>query len=64
MFSKIDKKVLTILITVLVVILLGGFAIYKYMAGSVTNIKNTVGGTETEIQATANPVNSSVNNIK
>ncbi len=47
-FSKLDKKVLIILITALVVILLIGFIVYKYISGSLVDVKNLTGGAQTE----------------
>ena len=47
-FSKVDKKVLIILVAILVVILLLGFIFYKYMAGSIIKVQNSVGGAQTE----------------
>lgn len=50
MFTKIDKKVLTILIIALIVILVSTFLIYKYISSSKTGVENTAGGVNTEEQ--------------
>lgn len=48
-FSKIDKKVLTILIIVLSVTVIIGFFVLKYMVnGAGANIQNSVGGVSIE----------------
>lgn len=47
-FSKVDKKVLIILIVVLVAILLVGFMVYQYVAGSNVKVQNLTGGAQTE----------------
>ncbi len=49
-FSKIDKKVLTIIFILLIVILSVGFIFYRCMARPVSNVKNLIGGAQTEIK--------------
>ncbi|MCX6718465.1 MAG: hypothetical protein NTY81_02585 [Candidatus Staskawiczbacteria bacterium] len=56
-FSKLDKKVLIILIALVVVILLAGFAIYKYTGNSGIKTQNSAGGAQTQTEQT--PENSS-----
>jgi hypothetical protein len=46
-FSKIDKKVLTIII-ILLVILLAIFCFYKYMANQKLDVRSTAGGVNIE----------------
>jgi len=54
MFTKIDKKVLIILIIAIIAILVSAFFIYKY-AGSVKNgVEDTAGGIDTEGQSQQN----------
>lgn len=47
-FSKIDKKVLIILIIAVAVILLVGFMLYKSVADSANGPQNLTGGAQTE----------------
>lgn len=51
-FSKIDKKVLFILIIIIAIILLVGFIVYQYVAGGYpsgrVNVQNLIGGAQTE----------------
>jgi uncharacterized protein YxeA len=54
MFSKVDKKVLITLIAVIVMILLFGFLIYQYTAGSMIKVQNLTGGAQTEKSQTIN----------
>jgi hypothetical protein len=56
--TKIDKKVLVILIVALVLVLLIGFAAYKYLTESASSVQNSVGGANTENQ---NPADSGKN---
>lgn len=59
MFTKIDKKVLIILVVALVIILLAGFAVYKYFVGAKTeapaadnnSIQNNNSQPQVQIQA-------------
>ncbi len=46
MLLKIDKKVLLILIVVLAIIMLFGFAAYKYLSKPVAEVQNSAGGAE------------------
>jgi flagellar basal body-associated protein FliL len=48
MFTKIDKKVLIILIIALIAILASVFLIYKYIGSSKNDVENTVGGSTEE----------------
>ncbi len=48
MFSKIDKKILVILIIVIAVILFVGIGIYKYMPRNPVKVQNMSGGAQTE----------------
>ena len=50
-FSRIDKKILTILILTIAVILLAGFGAYKYMSNHVVKVQDSVGGAQTEQRA-------------
>ena len=59
-FSKIDKKILIILIIALVVILLLGIWIYRYLSAGGAKIENSAGGVQT--QAPATEQNSNQNN--
>lgn len=56
--TKIDKKVLVILIVVLALVLLIGFAAYKYLTKSASSVQNSIGGANTENQ---NPADSGEN---
>ena len=56
-FSKVDKKVLLTSIAILVVVLLIGLMIYQYMAGSAPEVKNSLGGIQTENNSVINPDN-------
>ena len=51
-FSKIDKEILIILVALLFVLLLAGFAFYKYMSGVYSpgqvKVQNLTGGLQTE----------------
>ena len=47
-FSKIDKRILIILIVALVVILLIGFIVYQYMFFPAGKVQNLTGGEQTE----------------
>jgi len=60
MFTKIDKKVLIILIITLIIILASVFLIYKYIGSGKTGVENTTGGVSTEEQK--NQENSSKDN--
>ena|SRR3989344_6468722 len=55
MFSKIDKKVLSILIVVVALALLAGFAGYKYVVSPKINVENKAGGADTEAVENQNP---------
>jgi len=48
MFSKIDKKVLIILIVFLIVVLFAGFFVFKYLKEIKTTVQDSLGGTNTE----------------
>jgi hypothetical protein len=50
MFTKIDKKVLIILIIALIAILVSVFLIYKYIDSIRNGVENTAGGIDTEEQ--------------
>lgn len=50
MFSKIDKKILIWIVIALVVILLLGLAIYRYMKEGGIKVQDTAGGIGTEIE--------------
>ena len=50
MLTKIDKKVLTILIIALVSVLLICFAVYKYLSQPVVKVQNSAGAAQTESQ--------------
>ena len=58
MFSKIDKKILTIALAFFVVVLVIGFLIYKNFNLQSPEIKNSLGGTNIE----SNNVTPTVNN--
>jgi len=47
-FSKVDKEVLIILATVLILILLLSFAVYKNVIGSSARVQNYAGGVQTQ----------------
>jgi len=49
-FSKLDKKILIISITLLVVILILGAVVYRRLTSSAVNVKNLTGGAQTEIK--------------
>lgn len=49
-FSKIDKKILIILIAVVVAILLIVFVAYKYILSPGIKVQNSAGGAQTEKQ--------------
>jgi hypothetical protein len=49
-----DKKFLAISLIVIVLILLAGFGIYQYIAGSTANVQNSAGGAQTENNAVIN----------
>ena len=48
MFTKIDKKILIVLILVLAVILIAGFLFYKYLNQLPESVKNSNDGASTE----------------
>lgn len=50
MFTKMDKKILTISVITLVIILALVFLAYKYIDSIGTQIENTAGGASTETQ--------------
>jgi len=50
MFSKVDKKILLILIVVIAAVLLVGFMVYQYMVSPATKMQNSTGGAQTEVQ--------------
>ena len=47
-FTKIDKKVLLILIATVVVILLVGFMVYQHINNSSSKVQNLTGGAQAE----------------
>lgn len=67
-FSKLDKRILIILIIILVAIILLGIAAYRYLIVDRVNVQNSVSGTETEMQASdqdsGNPLENSVPELK
>jgi hypothetical protein len=48
MFTKIDKKILIILIIALVIILMAGFFVYRHLNFNETKVENSTGGAQTE----------------
>ena len=48
MFSTLDKKIITILVIVLVLLFLICFAAYEYFNPSKGNVENSVGGANTQ----------------
>ena len=47
MFGNLDKKIITILF-IIVVILIGGFLLYQYSSDTESNLQNSTGGAQTE----------------
>jgi len=48
MFSRVDKKILLILILAVIIILLASFLVYQYMVGPIVKVQNLTGGAQTE----------------
>ena len=60
MFSKIDKKVLTVAIIFFVIVLAVGVLVYKNIKDGNSNVDNSLGGANTEAPANTDNGNPSV----
>jgi hypothetical protein len=47
-FSTVDKKVLIFSTAIIILILLINFLIYKYLPSPIVEVKNIIGGAQTE----------------
>ena len=50
MFTKLDKKVLSTFVIIIIIILLIGFLVYKYLTEPTSKVQNYVGGAQVEVQ--------------
>ncbi len=48
LFSKIDKEILIVLLSLVIALLLVSFIIFKYISSPGTKIENSAGGIQTE----------------